>query len=91
MLIGLCLRHDPTVNPRVVIRPCEQAFKDKAPAMFDYLLNEFHRFAGESVDSGLDWDGFWRFVVDLDLGLDDAEIASLRGAADVNHDGFVDW
>jgi hypothetical protein len=39
----------------------------------------------------LSWDGFWRFTRDLDLGLNDDEIAKLRQKADVDMDGYVDW
>ena len=35
----------------------------------------------------LEWDEFWRFMHDLELGLDDAAIATLRQQADVNNDG----
>ena len=39
----------------------------------------------------LEWDEFWRFVHDLELGLSDLEIAELRQAADTDNDGVVTW
>lgn len=48
-------------------------------------MNEFHRFCGK--DEVLEWDEFWRFMKDLDLGINDLEIGQLRQKADMNHDG----
>ena len=62
---------------------------ENAPQLFDYLANEYYRFGGK--DELLSWDEFWRFMKELDLGLSDVEIATLRQEADSNADGLVDW
>jgi len=60
-----------------------------APSLYDYIVNEFHRFCGQ--DEVLDWQEFWRFLHGLDLGLTDFEIGQLRQKADANSDGVVEW
>jgi hypothetical protein len=49
------------------------------------LVNEFHRFCGK--DEVLEWDEFWRFMKDLNLGITDLEIGQMRQKADINRDG----
>ena len=48
------------------------------------LANQYRRFAGS--DELLQWDEFWRFMHDLDLGLTDDEIASMRQEVRPNKD-----
>jgi len=60
-----------------------------SPALQNYIVNEFHKICGK--DQVLEWDEFWRFMRNLDLGLSDHDIGALRLTADRYEDGVIDW
>jgi hypothetical protein len=66
---------------------CSVSFMCILHCVFSDLVNEFHRFCG--TDEVLEWDEFWRFMKDLELGVSDLEIAQMRQKADVNKDGVL--
>eukprot|EP00615_Pteridomonas_danica_P005062 CAMPEP_0114360686 /NCGR_PEP_ID=MMETSP0101-20121206/24050_1 /TAXON_ID=38822 ORGANISM="Pteridomonas danica, Strain PT" /NCGR_SAMPLE_ID=MMETSP0101 /ASSEMBLY_ACC=CAM_ASM_000211 /LENGTH=242 /DNA_ID=CAMNT_0001505047 /DNA_START=38 /DNA_END=767 /DNA_ORIENTATION=+ len=62
---------------------------NESPSLYEYLLHQFYRFCG--TDQVLEWDEFWRLIMDLDLGLTNKDIAELRQKCDADRDGFITW